>query len=93
MWATNAGREEGGAVADAPPSEMVVTVAISEDGVEGRGDNVHRPGGAKDSCMEGRGGGNVFCDTNCRRNDGGSSSGTTTTAATTMATTTTKAPL
>ena len=91
MWAMNAGCEEGGAVADVPSSEIVVLITNSEDGEEEGDNGVRCPGGAKDSRMEGRGGGNVFCNTSRQRNDSGSSSGTTTTAITTTSTTTAKA--
>ncbi len=39
------------------PYEIVVPVANTEDGEEGRDDGVCPPGGAEDSHMEGRGGG------------------------------------
>jgi hypothetical protein len=93
VWETNAGRKEGGAVADFPSSEIVVPVANSEDKVESRDDGICRPVGTEDLHMEGRGGDDVFCDTNCWRNYGGSSSDTTTTAAATTSTMTTKAPV
>ena len=51
MWATNAVCEEGGAVADVPPSKIVVPVANAEDGEEGGDDGVCPPGGAEDSRM------------------------------------------
>ena len=91
MWATNSESKEGGAVANVPPSKIIVPIANSKDGEEGRENGVCCPGGTEDSHMEGRGGGDVFCNTNCQRNDGGSRSGTTTTATTTTATMTTKA--
>jgi hypothetical protein len=63
VWAPNAGGKEGGAVANIPPSEIVVPISKAEDGEEGKDDGVCCPGSVEDSCMEVRGGGgNVFCD-------------------------------
>ncbi len=56
VWATNAGRKEGGEVANVPPSKIVALNANAEDREEGRVNSVCCPGGTKGSCMEGRGG-------------------------------------
>ncbi len=57
MWATNAGCNEGGAVADIPPSKIIVPIANAEDGEKGRVDGICCPGSVEDSHMEDSGGG------------------------------------
>jgi hypothetical protein len=61
VWATNAGHEEGGAVANVPPSEIIVPAAIAEDGEEGGDDGICCSGSVDDSRMEVEGAGHRDC--------------------------------